>query len=274
MKNLLVFIILLSLLLVAGIANAEPDTVFTLEPIATPSPSPLQTPVSDELIHYGVSGEKVVRIQLRLRELGYFNFKPTGLFQSTSADAAKRFQTFQRDEQGNPIIADGTIGAQSLGILFSREAVRNTITAGIPIGSSLIGTPTITGTLISWNDIKTTLKIGNSYTVVDYNTGTQFSLTYTGGENHAEAEAATPQDSATIKSVFGDAFSYYKRPVVILVGEKKIAASLQGFPHGSDQVSQNDMDGHICLYFQDSLSHVGALPDAEHTNLVYKAAGR
>ena len=118
------------------------------------------------------------------------------------------------------------------------------------------------------------LTLGKSYNVVDFNTGTQFSLTFTGGTNHAEMEATTAADTATIKSVFGNAFSYFKRPVVIMIGEKKVASSLQGFPHGTDTVSQNDMDGHLCLYFQGSLSHVGALPDAEHVNQVYKAAGR
>lgn len=274
MKKVIIFLLLLSLLLANAVSLAEITPSSSDEPSFSPTVTRMPTYVPEDLIYYGVSGERVVRVQLRLRELGYFNFKPTGLFQSTSADAAKRFQTFQRDEQGNAIIADGTIGAQSLSILFTRNAVRNTITAGIPIGASLVGTPSVTGTLKEWSEVKTLLTQGKSYSVTDFNTGTQFSLTYTGGLNHAEAEATTAQDTATLKSVFGNAFSYYKRPVVILIGDKKIAASLQGFPHGTDAVSQNDMDGHVCLYFQGSLSHVGALPDTEHINLVYKAAGR
>ncbi len=274
MKNVIIFLLLLSLLAMSAVSFAQPTVELSVEPSVSPMNTRIPTYAPQELIYYGVSGERVVRVQLRLRELGYFNFKPTGLFQSTSADAAKRFQTFQRDESGNAIIADGTIGEQSLSILFTKDAVRNTISAGIPIGSSLVGTPSVIGMLKEWNEVKTLLAEGQSYTVVDFNTGTQFSLTYTGGLNHAEVEATTAADTATIKSVFGNAFSYYKRPVVILLGDKKIAASLQGFPHGTDSVSQNDMDGHICLYFQGSLSHVGALPDAEHINLVYKAAGR
>lgn len=281
MKNVIIILLLLAQLLVPTISFAQPDTSLepfgepTVEPTLSPSASRIPTTFNpQELIYYGVSGERVVRVQLRLRELGYFNFKPTGLFQSTSADAAKRFQSFQRDEQGNAIIADGTIGEQSLSILFTKDAVRNTITAGIPIGSSLVGAPKVTGKLMEWSEVKTLLVEGNSYKVIDFNTGTEFSLTYAGGENHAEAEATTAADTATLKTVFGNAFSYYKRPVVIIIGDQKVAASLQGFPHGTDSVSQNDMDGHVCLYFQGSLSHVGSLPDAEHVNLVYKAAGR
>ncbi len=271
MKKLLIFLLLLTLISSFGASHAEPAS--SIEPTATVAPTSAAS-ATPGLIYYGVSGERVVRVQLRLRELGYFNFKPTGLFQAASADAAKKFQTFQRDENGNAIIADGTIGEQSLSILFTKAAVRTTINAGIPIGKSLIGTPSVTGVLLEWSDILPTLNIGRTYTVTDYNTGTQFSLTFTGGSNHAEVEASSAADTAVIKTVFGNAFSYFKRPVVIAIGEKNVAASLQGFPHGSDTISQNDMDGHLCLYFQGSLSHVGALPDAEHVNQVYKAAGR
>lgn len=249
------------------VMDATPTMQITTE--ATPSPSP-----NAGLISYNVSGERVVRVQLRLRELGFFNFKPTGLFQAMSVSAAKKFQQLQRDADGNPIIADGTVGEQSIAILFTTKAIRANIIAGIPIGKSLTGTPAVTGVLLDWSEVLPLFSEGQSYNVVDYNTGAEFSLTFVGGKNHAEMEATAANDTEALKTAFGNAFSFFKRPVVISVGEKKIAASLQGFPHGSDQVFANDMDGHVCLYFLGSLSHVGSLPDVEHLNQVYKAAGR
>ena len=41
------------------------------------------------------TGEMVVRIQIRLRELGYFMFKPTGSFQNLTVNSVIAFQQKQ-----------------------------------------------------------------------------------------------------------------------------------------------------------------------------------
>ena len=101
-----------------------------------------------------------------------------------------------------------------------------------------------------------------------------FYLQYAGGENHAEMEVRDSQSSAAVREVFGGEFNFSKRAVTVTINGKQIAASLQGWPHGSDTIPSNDMNGHICLYFDGSLSHVGSLPDAEHQELVYRASGQ
>ena len=107
MKKLICTILILSMAFIRTVAYVDP----------TPSPSPEQTDAySGELISYGITGETVVRIQLRLRELGYFNYKPTGSFQNMTVEATKRFQQKQVDSQGQPIMSDGTVGAQSMEI--------------------------------------------------------------------------------------------------------------------------------------------------------------
>lgn len=91
--------------------SASPAGSPSDRPEASPSPSPSATPqAANALISYGSTGEMVVRIQLRLRELGYFNYKPTGNFQSMTVEATKKFQQNQTDAAGFPIIADGTVG--------------------------------------------------------------------------------------------------------------------------------------------------------------------
>ncbi len=215
-----------------------------------------------------------MRIQLRLRELGYFNYKPTGSFQNMSVKAAIAFQQMQVDANGQSIMADGTIGAQSMDILFSHTAKRVDITASIPFGPQLTGTPSLVGAAVSWNEVKELLSEGSAYTFTDFNTGSTFSMSLVSINAHAEMECVTPADTQVFLSSFGGAFNYSKRPVVMHVGERLIAASMQGQPHGQDTVSGNDMDGHVCVYFSESLSHVGALPDVEHMNQVRKAAGQ
>ncbi len=229
---------------------------------------------SQGLIAYDSKGEAVVRIQLRLRELGYFQYKPTGNFQSMSVEATKKFQQKQTWSDGLPIIADGTVGAQTLSIIFGHSAVRADIDAAIPFGAALSGTPARTGEVVEWSEVKELLEPRNSFLVYDFNNGVSWKMVCTGGDNHAEVECASAEDTYLFFTTFGGAFNYSKRPVVVELGGRLIAASLQGYPHGEDQITNNDMPGHACLFFNGSLSHVGGFPDVEHQALVYKAAGR
>ena len=88
-------------------APPDPEASPSARPAALPSASPQASAFT--LISYGSTGEMVVRIQLRLRELGYFDYKPTGNFQSMTVEATKKFQQNQTDANGLPIIADGTV---------------------------------------------------------------------------------------------------------------------------------------------------------------------
>ena len=102
--------------------------------------------------------------------------------------------------------------------------------------------------------------------ITDYNTSTAFSMIYLGGENHAEVRCTDAASVALYQEVFGGEYNFSKRSVLVQIGNQQIAASLQGWPHGEDS--------HACLFFDGSLSHVGSLPDAEHMELINKAAGK
>ena len=52
----------------------------------------------------GASGDRVVQVQQRLQELGYFKSKATGYYGSVTQKAVKQFQ------QNNGLVADGVIG--------------------------------------------------------------------------------------------------------------------------------------------------------------------
>jgi len=258
MKRILCGMLILILLLFCASAMALPDDS------------------SQTLLTQGASGEIVVRVQTRLAELGYLNFKPTGKFQGMTVNAVKQFQQIQTKPDGSPMIADGTIGAETLGTLFLPSAARAPIPQqiDIPFGPSLSGNAQQSGQLITWAQVQERLTIGDTYTITDYNTSKSFSVMYLGGEQHAEVECVASSDTAIYKEVFGGEFNYSKRPVLINVGGTLIAASMQGEPHGDDIVAHNGMNGHSCLYFEGSLSHVGSLPDTEHLKQVYVAAGR
>lgn len=235
------------------------------------------TPAADtQLIVYEDTGEIVTMIQTRLRELGYFHFKATGSFLSMTRSAVIEFQKNQVSQDGTAVIADGTVGPQSMSLLFSPNAARAPIPqeVHIPIGARANGNQTKTGTLMTWAEVKQQLTVGKTYTLEDFNTGVTFDMVYTGGEQHAEMESATANDSTVYKETFGGEYNYSKRPMLISINGTLVACSLQGQPHGTDTVERNDMVGHACLYFNESKSHVGQLPDVEHINNVYTAAGK
>ena len=259
MKRILAFALILAFLLLSGTALALPDDS---------GQAPLLT--------QGASGEIVVRVQVRLAELGYLNFKSTGNFQGMTVNAVKQFQQMQTKPDGSPMIADGTIGEETLSTLFLPSAARAPIPQQIkiPFGPALSGTAQQSGQLIAWPQVKKMLTEGSTYTIIDYNTSKSFSVVYLGGANHAEVESASAADTATYKEVFGGEFNYSKRPVLLSIDGIQIAASLHGEPHGEDSISRNEMSGHSCLFFEGSLSHVGSLPDTEHLKQVYVAAGR
>lgn len=250
-------------LLLIGLLALTPGTLANTEILA------------DGIITLDESGEIVAQIQTRLRELGYFHFKPTGNYQGMTKNSVIAFQTFQEDESGTPFIADGTMGPQSLAKIFSTSAVRAPIAADvhIPIGKSAGSAQTQTGAQTPWSEVLTLLIVGESYALTDFNTGETFSMIFTGGAQHAEMECATREDTEKLQAVFGGAFSFFKRPMLISVNDTLIACSLQGEPHGESTVEGNSMPGHACLFFYESRSHVGGLSDVEHRENVAAAAG-
>ena len=228
------------------------------------------------MVRQGSVGVDVMRVQLRLCELDYLHFKPTGSFKGMTVKATIAFQQQQVTADGGYVAADGEAGPLTQSILFSARARRAQIPANvnIPIGPSLKGNPSVKGTLMTWDKVKETIKAGSIIKVFDYNTGKTIRMYYAGGENHAEAECATKEDTATFLQVFGGEYNFSKRPFVVQIDEDKlIAASICGYPHGEDFVSGNDMDGHICIFFDGSRSHVGNVTDVEHQKQIYTAAG-
>ena len=221
------------------------------------------------------TGPMVVRIQMRLRELGYLNFKPTGSYKSMTVNAVKDFQVNYR-ESGYEMQVDGRMGPQSMELLFKYDAMRVSLSGiSIPSGPKHSSdTLVTTGSLIPWATVKTMMLAGRSYNIIDCYTGKEFKLQYTGGENHAEMEPANEAALADFMEICGREYNFLKRPVVVVIDGQTVAASIQCWPHGSDTVSGNCVDGHVCLFFDGCYSNVGMLPDVEHTENIYKAAGQ
>ncbi len=227
-----------------------------------------------EIYSENSAGETVVRIQIRLRELGYLWFKPTGVYRAMTVKAVEEFQT-RCVAYGERLGVDGRMGEQSMLELFAPSAPKFRIPDSVHLPRGPIAdTLKVKGEVQSWNAVKQKLNVNEEYTVIDCNTGKEFKLVFTGGENHAEAELASESELEAFNYICGSEYNFLKRPVVVMFGETAVAASIQCYPHGSDSVADNGMEGHVCLFFEGSLSHVGSLPDVEHNANVFCGGGQ
>ncbi|MBR0156744.1 MAG: peptidoglycan-binding protein [Clostridia bacterium] len=231
-------------------------------------------PEKDRIYADGDTGDMITRIQIRLRDLGYLCYRPTGAYRAMTADAVKAFQRRSSD-YGNSLAVDGRAGPETLKYLFEIGAPRVRIPDSVhipkgPDSSKLKAT----GRPDEWSAVKASLTVGSVYTVTDCYTGETFDVVFAGGENHAEMELADEDQLAAFMRICGGEYNFLKRPVVVEIGGQQIAASLQCWPHGSDSTETNGMDGHFCVFFSGSLSGVGKLPDVEHNSNIMKAAGR
>ena len=77
----------------------------------TKTPEPVN-PYADLVLKDGDSGDDVISLQMRLRDLGYYNYKITGDFGSLTAQAVRDFQ------EDNKLKSDGIAGRNTLAKLM------------------------------------------------------------------------------------------------------------------------------------------------------------
>lgn len=276
MYIILLFVILF--LLITPVALAKDAAVSALpaaspSPTPTPASSPASSPdssspsPSSNILSKNAKGPDVISMQLRLKELGYFVNKVTGTYGNVTANAVMAFQT------ANSLSADGSLGPQSADVLYSNDCKRK----GLALATITVGPAQKPdrkfGDKLDWSEIDKLIPVGTTFTVVDFNTSTEFQMKRTGGKNHADVESATNADNQTFLKMFGNAFTWEKRPVLVKIENKVYAASLFGYPHGQDTIPDNGMSGSTDLYFPGSLSDISNLSDAEHNAKINRAAG-
>lgn len=149
---------------------------------------------------------------------------------------------------------------------------------------------------LDWfNEAQFVYPIGAVAEIEDLATGKRFKMQRTFGTNHADVEALTKEDSKIIKEIWGGDYSWERRPVIVNINNRRIAASLAAMPHAGndsyealsiapnlsggygegqnlDVVKNNDMDGVCDLHFLNSKRHadgpVEAVVDPEHQRCI------
>ena len=130
------------------------------------------------------------------------------------------------------------------------------------------------GQLLAWPVVDLAFPRGTRAVVTDWRTGRALTVVRWGGRLHADVEPATARDAVTLRAMYGGARSWARRPVVVtLPGGQRVAASINGMPHGGGAVGGNAFPGHFCVHFLASAVHRSGRIDEGHLLAILTAAG-
>src|SRR5699024_1814563 len=92
--------------------------VYRLDAPPVPTPAPTSPPAAEApLLQFGSVGDDVLRVQLRLQELGYYAIEVSGNYLGNTRNAVRDFQ------RKNGLQADGVVGQATWDMLFFGDAL-------------------------------------------------------------------------------------------------------------------------------------------------------
>lgn len=231
----------------------------------------------------GMKHPEVKIIQQALKKCVDFNEDFTTYYGSTTEKAVKDFQKKYK------LKADGVVGSSTI----EKMKELGLVTYKVSRGNVKRGYGEY---LDWWKQVKKMLKRNKTIlTIQDLETGLKFKVKYTAGSNHADVEALSKKDTSIIKKIWGG-FSWERRPVLVALNGRRIAASMTAMPHAGvegktggkyvsgrsggygygynfDFIKGNGMSGHIDLHFKNSQRHKDDKKDPKHQAAIKRAAG-
>lgn len=130
------------------------------------------------------------------------------------------------------------------------------------------------GQLLSWEEINRRMPKLTRVSIVDLETGLSFRVQRRAGRDHADVQPLSKRDSAIMKKIYNDQWSWNRRAILIRHEDQVWAGSMNGMPHGGDGIPDNGFKGHFCIHFSGSLTHKRHQTDLAHQAMTYKAAGK
>ena len=235
------------------------------------------------LMSKGDGGSQVRLLIERLRELGYLTGSTPKEYTDEVADAVKWFQNT------NLLDADGIAGPATLKRIYSADAIsadesmQDNASSGQPEQVEGEEIKVSIGTVLSvdWfsEEGKTyydrrsgLLGDGDTAIITDVDTGRSIRVRRSGGYNHADVEPLTAYDTWVLYEIYDHEWSWKRHAVyVTLSNGVTLAGSINGMPHGTGSISDNNFDGHICIHFLNSRTHGTDKVDPDHQAAVSKA---
>jgi len=109
--------------------------------------------------------------------------------------------------------------------------------------------------LLDWSAAKDLIKTGVPYQIIDVRTGLSYTMQVFAKNTHADIEPLTALDTSTILTSRNGVWAWDPRPVWITIGDRVIAAALNGMPHDVSTIRNNNMNGHLCLHFNNTVAN-------------------
>ena len=122
------------------------------------------------------------------------------------------------------------------------------------------------------SDIQMIFDRGVVAQITDVETGLTWREKRFGGTNHADCQPLTAADTAAMKKAYGGKWSWDRRAVFVTIDGINYAASINGMPHGSGSIKDNDFDGHHCIHFTNSRTHGSNSVCPKHQAAIRRAA--
>lgn len=114
-------------------------------------------------------------------------------------------------------------------------------------------------------------EIGSIAKIIDIHTLKSFYVKRVGGSNHADIEPIDSENTQIFKTIIKK-WSWEKRPIWIQIKNSYFCASISGIPHGFSKITDNDLDGHLCVHFLNSKTHGTKKVDPEHQKCIELAS--
>lgn len=259
------------------------------------------------VLRLGSEGPEVVLAQHLLYQLGLMADAPDGMFGPATLEAVRQFQR----ERG--LAVDGVVGKATwadleeavfsqttrvhvvqpgetlweIGIRYGVDhrliaevngvsdpsrlrAGRDLLIPGSAVAGGEVASPGVE--LLHWNEAQKIYANFKVITVVDVLTGKRFKARRYYGHHHADTEPLTRADTEILRSIYGG-WSWDRRPIIVEVDGRRIAASMNGVPHGGGSIDDNGFPGHFCIHFLGSRIHRTGNIDIRHQTAVLRAAG-
>jgi len=125
---------------------------------------------------------------------------------------------------------------------------------------------------LHWSYARQLTTPGTPLTIIDVRTGITWQVASFSNGNHSDVEPITAADTEAMRRAFGGRWCWTPRPVHVIVGDRILAASINGMPHAGSTNHNNNMNGHVCLHFYGSSTHNGNRRHTQdHQNAVNEA---
>lgn len=195
----------------------------------------------------GAKGDAVKALQRRLKTLTLYNGSIDGKYGTGTENAVRAFQ------RRMGLKVDGIAGQATLQALETAKVddVRTT-------------------EQLDWFSHTDTIPKKAVVTIKDCKTGKTFQAKRWSGASHMDTEPLTAEDTAIMKEIYGGAWSWDRRAILVKYDGHVYAASMNGMPHGTSTID-NGFDGHFCVHFTGSKTHGTDRVDEDHQAAVAQA---